>query len=268
MKKLLHTLKSNEFALFLSIVSVLVQSFHSYTAFYNMSSLKGTVWGIAQAVLFAFVIDCAILFYTLRNKKDVVFFASVFLFVINGYYYYSFWGFGYELIFAAFLSLLVPVTQYFYSEEIVDISDVEYESEEETQLRKMLLDKEIKIKDLWNDRSNAREEALGLRGQLEEGLQKNKQLSDSYYEAVEQRDRLRNSNTVLSEAVGRHLAENHELKKRLGDIPADAPLDINAAAIQLEEEISDRSLLNVQDAEEPRKGTGAYNVTRSDGPVV
>src|SRR6478609_3057975 len=86
---LLRKLKSNEFALTVAILSVIVQSFHSYTAFYNISSLKGTGWGICQAVLFAAVFDFAILFYTVRNKKDVVLGASIFMVIINIYYYYQ-----------------------------------------------------------------------------------------------------------------------------------------------------------------------------------
>jgi len=115
---LIKTIKSSTFALFVAILSVLLQSFHSYTAFVNMSSLKGTVWGVAQGILFATVIDLAILFYTVRNKTRIALGAALVMFIINGYYYYDFWGFSPQLYFGLFLALIIPVSVYFYSEEI------------------------------------------------------------------------------------------------------------------------------------------------------
>ena len=115
--KLLTYLRSNQFAITIAILSVLVQSFHSFTAFYNTSALKGA-WGIAQAVLFAIVIDLAILFYTVRRRRDIALYAAVAMVTINAYYYYQHLGITFEFIFGCFLSLIIPVSVYFYSEEI------------------------------------------------------------------------------------------------------------------------------------------------------
>jgi hypothetical protein len=115
--KLLTYLRSNQFAITIAILSVIVQSFHSFTAFYNTSALKGP-WGISQAVLFALVIDLAILFYTVRGRRDIAMYAAVAMVTINGYYYYQHLGLTFEFIFGCFLSLIIPVSVYFYSEEI------------------------------------------------------------------------------------------------------------------------------------------------------
>lgn len=116
-KSIVSILRSNEFAIWVAILSVIVQSFHSFTAFYNTSSLQNG-WGIAQAVLFSIVIDLAILFYTVRNRKDIALYAAVVMVVINAYYYYQHLDLSFAFIFGCFLSLIIPVSVYFYSEEI------------------------------------------------------------------------------------------------------------------------------------------------------
>ncbi len=121
---LLRSIKSNQFALWVAILSVVVQSFHSYTAFYNTSSLQGTSWGVAQAILFSVVIDLAILFYTVRNRKDIAIWAALVMVVINSYYYWQHWGASFEFIFGVFLSLIIPTSVYFYSEEIKDEEEI------------------------------------------------------------------------------------------------------------------------------------------------
>lgn len=261
--KLLHFLRSNTFALSLAIGSILAQSFHSFVAFYNMSSLKGTAWGIVQAVIFAIIVDGAILFYTVRGKKDVVMFASVFLVIINGYYYFNHLGASWELLFAGFLSLLLPVTQYFYSEELVPaVSEVEYENDTEIMLAKLLEDEKIKchdlqlrIRDLDDVIKSGKAENKRFLDLIYEAEKKNKELSEGYYTVVAQRDAALNKNSELSEALGRRVSEIVELKKDAG-----AESTIQEEVAKLSEEISDKSLLNVL----PNSG---YNPTRSDGPV-
>lgn len=117
-RSLLDIIKSDTFALWVAILSVLVQSFHSFTAFYNASSLYGTAWGIAQGILFAVVIDLAILFYTVRNRTGIAIGAAFFMVVINAYYYYQHLGVSFAFVFGVFLSLIIPMSVYFYSEEI------------------------------------------------------------------------------------------------------------------------------------------------------
>lgn len=126
---LLKTIKSNQFALIVAILSVVVQSFHSYTAFYNTSSLQGSLWGIAQAVLFAAVIDMAILFYTVRGRKDIALYAAAAMVMINAYYYYQHLGLSFQFAFGVFLALIIPVSVYFYSEEIKDEDGVDWKQQ-------------------------------------------------------------------------------------------------------------------------------------------
>jgi acyl-CoA synthetase (AMP-forming)/AMP-acid ligase II len=116
--KTIKYLRSSKFAVLIAILSVLVQSFHSFKAFYDTSSLRDSLWGISQAVLFAIVVDMAILFYTLRKRTDIARYAAVAMVMINCYYYYVTWGFTLEFWFGCFLSLIIPVSVYFYSEEL------------------------------------------------------------------------------------------------------------------------------------------------------
>lgn len=117
-KSLLEIIKSDDFALWIAILSVIVQSFHSYTAFHDASTLKDTTLGISQAILFAVVIDLAILFYTLRNRKDIALGAAGVMFLINAYYYYQHFGISFQFAFGCFLAAIIPASVYFYSEEI------------------------------------------------------------------------------------------------------------------------------------------------------
>jgi len=250
---LLKIIKSNDFALTVAIMSVLVQSFHSFTAFYNMSSLKGTFWGVIQAVLFAIVVDLAILFYTVRNKKDVVLFASTFLFVINAYYYYSHWGFTWELLFASFLSILIPVTHYYYSDEIKEeISSTEKED--------VNFDLMVKVQELEGQNNILKKSYSSLQALFT----KNKNLSNEYNIVIEHRDQLLSRNSLLSEALGLRTREIHDLKKRLGEIPPDEPIDIEAEEKRIEDEIIDKSLLNVSN---DQRKTMPYNPINSDAPI-
>jgi hypothetical protein len=116
--KVVTYMRSVSFALIIAIISMLVQSPHSYTAFHDLSSLRNTGWGIAQAVVFALVIDLAVLFYTLRKRTDIAIGAAVAMGLINIYYYWVEWQLSLNFAFGCFLSLLVPVSVYFYSEEI------------------------------------------------------------------------------------------------------------------------------------------------------
>lgn len=123
-------LKSTSFAITVAILSVVVQSFHSFTVFYGVSELKGNAWGIAQAVLFAVIVDLAILFYTVRGNLRVTWMFAFVMVLINAYYYYTHLGFSFAFVMGVLLSFVLPVSVYFYSEEIGD-EDVSYAGHEE-----------------------------------------------------------------------------------------------------------------------------------------
>lgn len=289
---IIKKLKSNEFAVIVAVLSVLVQSFHSYYAFYNVSSLKGTGWGVAQAVLFAIVFDMAILFYTVRNKKDVVLGAAFFLVLINAYYYYQHLGFTFEFIFGCFLSVIIPVTQYYYSEEI-------REEEERDEINPYHYARVIEDKDAEIDKAEARVAELETfnkkvvaemgeasdhlarrlddlaRLQLDrDGILKKSEthrkdlvaMVANFDEAIRLRDTALNSNSVLSQALGIKEREIFELKKKLGEIPADAEINPRELEVEIRETL-DRSLLNVQEHKDDAAKYEGYNPTSSNRPV-
>ncbi len=114
---MIKTLKSNSFALWVAIASVLVQLPHSYHVFASLSKIPG-VWGIVQAALFSIVIDMALIFYTLRNRRDISLFFAAIMVLINGIYYFDMIGFSARFAAAVIISFVIPVSVYFYSEEI------------------------------------------------------------------------------------------------------------------------------------------------------
>lgn len=115
---LIQALRSNTFAIYIAIASVIVQSFHSFYAFYKISSLNGTGWGIAQAVLFAIIVDAAVLFYTVRKNTKVTWMAAFIMVLINLYVYWVHLGFTFDFALGALIAFVIPVSNYFYSEEI------------------------------------------------------------------------------------------------------------------------------------------------------
>lgn len=112
-------IKSNDFATYVAILSMVLQSKHTYQAYLSTESLSPDAFDIGFAVLAAIVIDLAILFYTLRNRKDIALGAMMVMMCINGYAYWiihqqlniSFWA-------GQFFSLVIPLSVFFYSEEI------------------------------------------------------------------------------------------------------------------------------------------------------
>lgn len=211
---LLKKLKSNEFALTVAILSVLVQSFHSYSVFYSVSSLRGTGWGIIQAVLFAAVFDLAILFYTVRNNTRVVLGASVFMALFNMYYYYVQPELStLQLIFGLVLSIVIPMTQYYYAEEI---QEDEYPGQGTAELQIAIEVAESNAK-IWKQKHDAMFA----------------ELQDTVREYKKDTEKFRRHNSVQTEELGRLTAE---LRKAQGQ-----PINPAAEAAELE----DRTLMGV-----------------------
>ena len=119
MKKLPSFIRSNEFAVIVAIASVMVQSGHTFKAFLSSESLDPNWIDVSFSVLAAIVLDLAILFYTLRNRRDIAIGAMVAMIIIN---LYSYWLVHRQLnvsFYAGVLfSMIIPVSVYFYSEEI------------------------------------------------------------------------------------------------------------------------------------------------------
>jgi len=140
---LIQILRSNVFAIYVAIASVIVQSFHSFYAFYKISSLNGTGWGIAQAVLFALIVDCAVLFYTVRKNTKVTWMFAFVMVLINLYVYYTHLHLTFDFILGVLISFVIPVSNYFYSEEIDDTMEVDYEPEQREEVLKLEKENEL-----------------------------------------------------------------------------------------------------------------------------
>lgn len=174
---ILKTLRSNNFAITVAILSVLLQSFHTFTAFRNTSNIQG-VAGIIEACLAAIVVDLAILFYTVRGREDVSRIAAITMVIINVYFYWVQWGFTSSFYFGCFLSLIIPVSVYYYSEEINE------EQEDEGPQNQSIL--EIEIKNLRSIITNGKAENSRQRDELEE-LRELKLNSDRKLEELQNR---------------------------------------------------------------------------------
>lgn len=181
----------------IAILSVIVQSFHSFTAFYNTSGLKGTAWGIAQAGLFALIVDMAILFYTLRRRSDIARLAALVMVIINAYYYFQHLGLNLEFIFGCFLSLIIPVSVYFYSEEIGkdEITDTDEQEAFIEKLSNDLANAELKAIAIKNDRDSLfrelnknKKDIEGLSSQNHEMRVHDRQIDKKYSDLLSEKD--------------------------------------------------------------------------------
>jgi len=162
---LIQLLRSNTFAVWIAILSVAVQSFHTFFAFYKISSLNGTVWGIAQAVLFAIIVDCAVLFYTVRKNTKVTWMAAFIMVLINLYVYYTHLGLTFDFMLGVLISFVIPVSNYFYSEEIDDERDNVIRIDRANELK---LENELKAvkADLQFEKDKATKYITELRGEI------------------------------------------------------------------------------------------------------
>lgn len=248
---LIKSIKSNQFALYVAILSVIVQSFHSYTAFYNTSSLQGTIWGVLQAIGFAAVVDLAILFYTVRGRRDIALLAAFAMVVINAYYYYQHWHFAFEFWFGLFLALIIPASVYFYSEEIED-------DEVDT--------KDIMIKEHKDIIARGREENKKLISQAHEYEQHLALQLKNVDEAIRLRDLAINSESMFRQQYDRMAKANENLKKAYNEISrsvhikSDNQVGNYSAAIQ---DVSDKSLLNVAEDNEIDPNRDAVTETKT-----
>lgn len=249
---LIKSIKSNQFALYVAILSVIVQSFHSYTAFYNTSSLQGTIWGILQAIGFAAVVDLAILFYTVRGRRDIALLAAFAMVVINAYYYYQHWHFAFEFWFGLFLALIIPASVYFYSEEIDDDDNQVYFDD---------LDgvKEVLIKEV----REIKDENISLRKNLIEREEYFKRMSNDLDEAIRLRDLAVNSESMFRQQYEKVVDANVSLRKY---IKTNDAVGNYSAAIQ---DVSDKSLLNVaEDNEDAVIETKTHKIISTNQPVT
>ena len=114
---MIKILKSNQFALWVALVSIIGQAPHSYFVIHAISQITG-FWAIFQGVIFALAIDASLIFYTLRGRKDIARVFAVAMFLINLLYYWPLLGWSSQFFGGVLISFLLPLSIYHYSEEI------------------------------------------------------------------------------------------------------------------------------------------------------
>lgn len=117
---LVDIIKSNSFAGWIALISMFVQAKHTFEAYLSAEAINPNYVDIFFALLAAGIVDLAVLFYTLRNKKEIAFGAAVIMILINGYAYWLEHSGPTPAFFAGIgFSMTIPASVYFYSEEIV-----------------------------------------------------------------------------------------------------------------------------------------------------
>lgn len=116
---IIEGIKSNAFATWAAIIAIIPQTLHSWRAFVAVEGTQAGWLEYIAAFVVASALDLAVLFFTLRNRKDIVAGSMVAMIVIN---VYVFWRVHQALTldFAAgcFFGMLVPVVMYFYADTI------------------------------------------------------------------------------------------------------------------------------------------------------
>lgn len=214
---LIQLLRSNSFAIYIAIASVLVQSFHSFYAFYKISSLNGSYWGIAQAALFALIVDCAVLFYTVRKNTKVTWMFAFVMVLINLYVYYTHLGLTFDFILGILISFVIPVSNYFYSEEIDDIKEIDYEDNGRLNAENISL--RNKLDDARHEQALASE---GIKSLKEERDQIWKERNE-FLQTIESKEKFIESESIKSTNYITELRE--EIKKRDEQLKKMVPLD-------------------------------------------
>jgi hypothetical protein len=151
MRKLRKYLKSPDFGVKLLIGSVIVQGFHSYFVFADLSNFT-ELPKIISSIFYAIVLSCAILYYTMINRRIVALRFQVFESGINLYYFFksvTLLLMGYQIswveviprsIIAIGIAIILPYTIFEYA------GSVSIETEEETQKEEIELSNYMKEK--------------------------------------------------------------------------------------------------------------------------
>lgn len=115
--KLLEFLKSNAFILYVAIFTVVFQAPNTYYVYHSFSVFSSPYREIAAAGV-ATIVSASIMIYTLRKNFFVAKCYSVFEVGIAFYYYIDTIGWDWGLIPAFGISLIIPISVYYYTKEI------------------------------------------------------------------------------------------------------------------------------------------------------
>lgn len=116
---MIQRLKGNDFALLVAVLSILAQTPHTYFVMHSLSHPElDPALRVAQAMLTALVLDMALLFYTVRNRSSITWYFAISQIFINVYYYYTTVSISEQMIPAVIISVMLPVSIHFYSQEL------------------------------------------------------------------------------------------------------------------------------------------------------
>lgn len=136
MRSIRYFLKSSDFGVSLLIGSVIVQGFHSYFVFAALSNFD-VIPKMISSIFYAFIFSCAILYYTMINKRNVALTFQIFESGINLYYFFgviiTMWIDGtidwrqlaVRSIIAVGISIMMPYTIYQYAGSLSEVSPEE-----------------------------------------------------------------------------------------------------------------------------------------------
>lgn len=115
--KLLEFLKSNAFILYVALFTVVFQSPNTYYVYHSFSVFASPYREIASAGV-AIIVSASIMIYTLRKNFFVAKCYSIFEVGIASYYYIDTIGWQWGLIPAFGIALIIPISVYYYTNEI------------------------------------------------------------------------------------------------------------------------------------------------------
>lgn len=96
--------------------ALLTQITHASEVFYSIS-MKTTLDYIISWV-FAISLECSILIFTIIGRRNTAIFFAVVSWTINLLYYWFDFGFNQKFVAMNIISLIIPITIFFYSELI------------------------------------------------------------------------------------------------------------------------------------------------------
>ncbi len=116
MKNILSYIRSINFAVLICLLAMGSQAFHTFYSFHAVSKIKD-IPGLIQTGLFVIVFEFFTLFYLMRDRKDMAFFYSSCLLVMNLYYYWINLT-GLQLGLGIFLSVIIPLSIFNIADEV------------------------------------------------------------------------------------------------------------------------------------------------------
>lgn len=114
---LLDFLKSTKFILYVAIFTVIFLAPNTFYVFHDLSVFISPYREIASGGV-ALIVAASIMIYTLRKNFEVAKYFSIFEVTISAYYYIDMLGLSWALIPALSFTIMLPVSVFYYTNEI------------------------------------------------------------------------------------------------------------------------------------------------------